>query len=294
MTRTKKAARSPRARALGTAIAEARKAAELSQRAAAQLVGWHHTRLARAETGAQPPDAEDVASLLAVLNVTGARRDKLLTMARDIGRSPWTVVGAAGVPGQLATLVDYEREAVTLMVSTPLIVPGLLQTMGYARAIISAGGASAEIIEARVMYRMGRQEILRSGGLPLHLTAVCTEWALRMPTGSHSIMEEQMSRLLEWGSRDNVDVRVLPASLGSSGAFNGNFSVYEFADSAPVVHLEHLSASTFVDDVRDVEDFVVARDTVLKEAMSSEDSLGLIRDVYLPYHRERQRDDAAS
>ncbi|AOS62054.1 helix-turn-helix domain-containing protein [Actinoalloteichus hymeniacidonis] len=286
MNRTRNGAKSPRARALGSALAEARHAAGLTQRATASRLGVHHTRIARAETGAHPPSSEDTASILALFGITGAHRDEILEMARDIDRGNWTVTGA-GVPSALTTLVDYEREATAITVSTPLLVPGLLQTMSYARAIISAGDATPEEIEARTMYRMGRQEILRAATAPRFMS-IFHEWALQSPVGGHAAMAEQMKRLLSWIEHDHISVQVVPSSIGPSVSSSGNFSIYEFDRSPPIVHLEHLSASTFVDDARHIANFLAAREIVLKEAMSPEESIKLITDVYLPHHQERQ------
>ncbi|APU19502.1 hypothetical protein UA75_07415 [Actinoalloteichus sp. GBA129-24] len=209
-------------------------------------------------------------------------------MARDVHRGTWTVTGA-GVPKQLTTLVDYEADACSMTVVTPLLIPGLLQTRPYAHAIMSAAGGLLDdtVIGARVMYRMGRQDILRSAEPPT-FTSVLTEWALQSPVGGHATMAEQLARLTEWMRHDHIDVRVVPAAIGASLSSAGNFSIYEFSKATPVVHLEHISASVFVDDVREVADFVAARETILSETRSSAESAALI-EHYLSYHRKATR-----
>ncbi len=144
----------------------------------------------------------------------------------------------------------YEAEASTLWMFEHTLIPGLFQTEGYARAILSAHpNTSAEEVEERVAARLARQEILtREDPPPPVVWALLDEDVLRREMGGPDVMSAQLARLLQEARRPNVTIQVIPRSVAHAG-LHGAFVVAEVPDSPDmVVYLET------VDDGQTVED----------------------------------------
>jgi len=144
----------------------------------------------------------------------------------------------------------YEAEASTLWMFEHTLIPGLFQTEGYARAILSAHpNTSAEEVEERVAARLARQEILtREDPPPPVVWALLDEDVLRREMGGPELMSAQLARLLQEARQPNVTIQVIPRSVAHSG-LHGAFVVAEVPDSPDmVVYLET------VDDGQTVED----------------------------------------
>lgn len=166
-----------------------------------------------------------------------------------------------------------------------LLVPGLLQTPEYARAVMKVSGFTEDVVEARTATRMGRQVVL-SRPSPPRLTAIIDEAALRRPLGSPTVMAEQARHLIKSGQRENVTIRVIPFIRGGHPAVNGTFSVLEFAKAATIVHLEHLRSSLFVDDRHNVEAFLRTVATLDETALNPAESADFLADL-ARFHEEQ-------
>ncbi|WP_442785229.1 DUF5753 domain-containing protein [Amycolatopsis sp. H20-H5] len=106
---------------------------------------------------------------------------------------------------------------------SPLLIPGLLQTSGYARSIIGAGGVPASEIETRVAVRVGRRDVIMRRERPAELLAIIDETALRRGIGSSAVMADQLRAVDEASRRGNVEVRAVPVSAGWHPALEGPF-----------------------------------------------------------------------
>ncbi|QWF77736.1 helix-turn-helix domain-containing protein [Amycolatopsis sp. CA-230715] len=268
-------ANSPRARALGAALREARKAAGMTTRDLGEQVGKHHTAVSRWESGKVAPSPNDTAAVLGILGVTGEERDRLVDLARDAADPNWV---APGVLRHLAALTEYERTAKLIVNVQPLLVPGMLQTSDYARAIMVAAGAERGEAEQRVLYRMGRRDaITRHNPVPFH--AIIGEAALRYPPCPRSVMVEQLRQLTRLAELETITVQALPLSVGYSPALEGPFVYIEPEIGQPIVQLEHYRSATTLTDARDVADYRAAADTLRREAMSPAATTGLIAEL---------------
>ncbi|WP_232237560.1 MULTISPECIES: DUF5753 domain-containing protein [Actinoalloteichus] len=196
----------------------------------------------------------------------------MLALVRDVGRSAWSAVGHA-VPAQLSTLVRYEREAVAITEVNAVLIPGLLQTENYVRAVMSTGDIPDDGIEDRVIYRMGRQSVLRRRAGAM--TAIIDEGALTRQIGGHAVMAEQMTALLDWSNTGHVEVLIIPTSIGAHRGMAGGFMILDMPDGV-VVHLEHLDSGVFLHEPADTRSFVEAASSLQDVAMSPVDSARLI------------------
>ncbi|WP_083753029.1 DUF5753 domain-containing protein [Actinosynnema sp. ALI-1.44] len=155
-----------------------------------------------------------------------------------------------------------------------LRVPGLLQIPEYTRAIMSGCGISPAEKEKRVAIRIERQKLLNQP--KPHLVAILDETVLQRPVGGPSVMANQLRSLIEATQRPTTDVRVIPLAHGAHPGIDGSFVTMEFARAAPIVYLEHKTASHFLDAPELVAPYLDANKVLMELALSPTESLDLI------------------
>lgn len=267
----------PRAYILGSELRDARSQAGLGLRQLATRLDLSHSVIVRWERGERVPSTESVSAVCAVLSLPGAQRDRLLELAREAVDEPTNLVsvGSTGEQDQLAALLEFERTATTITNVSPVLMPGLVQTSDYARAIL--GGIPNA--DKMVSLRMGRRDIITRRRNPARYMAFILESVLHQPIGDREVQLDQLEYLRELAERGNAEIRVIPAHAGFTPAHAGPFVLLEFAKAPPVVHLEHHRSSAFLRDQGDVEAFLAARKEIDRVAMSPEDTTKLIADV---------------
>lgn len=262
----------PRARQLGAELRHARDQIGMSGRELGKLIGRASSHIARWENGKLIPSEADTATVLGVLGVTGQERERLLDLAREAGDPNWV---APGQDRQLAALMDYEQNATRITSSAPLLIPGLLQTADYARAIMMGAGATRGEAEQRVAVRLGRRDVL-TRPKAVQLVALLGRHALQSAPCPAEVMTEQLQHLLTIGARENISIQMLGLDGHYSPALEGPFVLIEADGVKPVVHLEHYRSSATITDAKDVRDFQAAAETLRREAMGPEDTSELI------------------
>jgi transcriptional regulator with XRE-family HTH domain len=268
--------RTPRSRALGNALREVRLDRNFGLRQFAKEIGRDASLLSRWETGERTPAPTEVARILGKLGVTGDRFDDIVELAEHTDDSRWLATTLPAQRAQLAALLDFERSAGVITDSSPLLIPGLVQTSDYTRAIMSAGGTMpAEEVSTRVAVRMGRREVLTRRE-PARFVGLIGEAALRQRIGSREIMAEQLGFLLEMAERPNVDIRVMPFDSDWHPGLDGPILLIESATEAPVIHLEVRGTGLFLHTRSDVNNYRQAVDSVSEQAINAESSLTLI------------------
>jgi transcriptional regulator with XRE-family HTH domain len=264
----------PRSRALGAELRRLREnRSNVSLREFAKAIGVSPTALSRWETGRTPPTSEQVGVFLGALGVVGDEQDRLLEDARAALDPTWV---EPGVDRQLSALRDFEKTARTITDVSPLLIPGLLQTEDYARAVMV--NLPPGQIQRAVDARMGRQRIL-TRLKPVRLVALIGEPALTRPIGGDEVLSEQLRHLVKMAELDNVEIRALSTGAEYDPSLAGPFVLYEFEVAAPIVHFEHHRSSMFLPDKRDVEDMQTAAGRIEEAAMSSDTTKELIADI---------------
>lgn len=267
-------AMTPRAKALAAALRQAREKTGVAGREIARRLGVSHAAISHWETGKRVPRLEDVASLLALLGVTGDDRERILEVARHATDPDWLTVGIPGVGQQLAGVMECERTAKLIAEWSPWVIPGLMQSSDYARAVIGAGGVSPGDVEARLIVRLGRRDVLSRRDLD-ELVVLIGEPAIRQEIGGRAVMAEQLRYLLRLANT-GISMQVVPIGVGWHPGLAGPFIFYRFEDSPSIVHIEHHRSSAFVFDDNDVAGYQDALTTVRKAALSPTDSAVLI------------------
>lgn len=271
----------PRARLLTAALRQALEDAKpkLSQRQLAQKLGLAHTTVGRWLSGDVLPSAEDVSAILAVLEVSGDGRNQIMELARSSSDADWLASGPLGISQQLAGAMDCERTARTMVECGPLIIPGMLQTSEYARAIIG-GKKGSPHTDTRVTLRMGRRDVITRDD-PATLEALIGMPAIRGGIGGPKVMAGQLRLLLKLiEDLESLTVRVFPVDGEWHPGHAGPFIHYTFGPGVPdIVLLEHHRTGVFLVDREDVAAYNKAADEIREVAMSPEASAELIADV---------------
>ncbi|GAA1752687.1 helix-turn-helix transcriptional regulator [Streptomonospora arabica] len=264
-------------RDLGAELRLLREARNISSRKVAERLGWAQSKISRIETGKQSIKPEDVASLLALYDVIGRDREYLIEKASRSDESG--LVEKNGGQGSLSresrTLIHLEAKATAIYSLEMLLIPGLLQTPEYTRALLQAFHAPGEDIEVRVAARMGRQAIL-TRDKPPRLEFIIDEGALRRQALPSKLMARQLRHLTEAAERPNVSLRVLSSQLGAHSGLDGPFTMLEFGKNKPVVHVEHKISGLFMEEEYEVTFFREELDNLRSVALSPQDSVDLI------------------
>lgn len=273
--------RSPRARALSAALRKAREDAGMSNRELADRLSLDQSHLSRIETGKRTPSIEITAMIIATLRTARDERDRILDLARNASEPNWFTAGTP-VSQTLAGICECERAASRVTAWNLGLVPGLLQTNGYARSLIACGGTIGRIPDSEVEYLVGVRESRRKllgGPDPLPLIALISADVLRNPVAEPAIMVGQLVHLLCMSERSTVSLRVVPERIGWHPGLLGPFVLYDFQDSSPVVYLEHHVSSAFDQDEHDVSAYRNAIAELIRIALDEEDSRKLISRV---------------
>ena len=271
-----------RRKRLGIELRRLRERAELTCEDVGQRLECSGTRISRMETGRISVRPGDVRELLEVYGVTCAEADSLVQLAREARRKGWWHTYGRVLPSWFEAYIGLESEAVRLRDFQPLVMPGLLQTEDYARAVLRAAphaGSSAEI-DRQVALRMERQAILGQA-IPPDLWVVLSESVLRVHVGGPAVMRVQLMRLAEVAERPNVTLQVLPFTTAAHVQPISPFTMLEFTDDADptVVYLEHLTGSLLLENEDEVRRYRVVFDHLRAEALGTGQTADLIARV---------------
>jgi transcriptional regulator with XRE-family HTH domain len=184
-----------RQRRLAQALRELRREAGLTQDAVGVRMGWHTSKLFRMENARSPRvDWLDVKELMEMYGVGSPHREALIQLARDARMRGWWTPYRDVFTGSYVALED---ESSAMRLYCPELVPGLLQTEDYARAVIRAvrPGYDEESVERRVIARLARQKELLDRISPLDLALVLNEAVLRRLVGGAPTMAAQLRAL---------------------------------------------------------------------------------------------------
>jgi transcriptional regulator with XRE-family HTH domain len=268
----------PRKR-LTTELRRLRERAGLTCEDVGQRLECSGTRISRMETGRIGARPGDVRELLEIYGVTGAEAESLVQLARDARRKGWWHSYGRALPPWFEAYVGLESAAARLCDYQPMVVPGLLQTQGYARAVLRAAphAGRSEDLSRQVALRMQRQAILGQASPP-EVRVVLSESVLRVQVGGPAVMRAQLQRLAELAKRPNLTLQVLPFSTAAHVQPISPFTILEFADPADpaVVYLEHLTGSLFLENEDEVRRYRVVFGHLSAEALGTGESAGLI------------------
>jgi transcriptional regulator with XRE-family HTH domain len=247
------------ARRKGVSVRQRRVSAELrswrikrglSCRDVANALGWSESKVSRMETGERGLYEDDVAAILGFLRVPAEIRQELMALVRSGNERNWHEIGGQLPISKLVRdLIRFQNEATTIHSFEPLLIPGLVQTADYARALMHAfpQQISEEVIEGMVAARMDRQRVLDRADPP-HLHLIIEEMVLHRTMGDPVMMYGQLQHLLAATARRNVTIRILPFDAVGPVAAQGSIMIIDCSDQPALCYEESRSTSAFLED----------------------------------------------
>lgn len=240
---------------------------------------WSRSKLQRIETRAFAPRQAEIAHLIDVYAVSADEGAVLTEMARDARRRGWWQSSA--LPKSAHLLVGLEQAASTIRQFELALMPGLLQTSDYARAVLAATdpALSIEVAEGFVAARMIRQQVVKRER-PVEFHAVLAEAVIRCPVGGRRIMRGQLERLIELIAEPHISVQVVSPEVGPHPGLEGSFALLTLPGlESDVGYVEGQMGAVYLESQDDVRRCTMRFAAVSALALSSGDSLKLIEGV---------------
>lgn len=263
-----------RGRRLAAELRRLRERSGLTGDEVAQRLGWSASKVSRIERHRIGVKQADLGRLLDLYEVEEPRRGALFALARESSRRGWFEAGAGDSPAGHATYISAEAEARTVWTWEPQLVPGLLQTAEYTRAVMRGWQAMfptpPSLLERRVRTRLVRQRRL-TDDQPLEVSAVVDESVLSRKFGTGAVMAEQMDQLMRLSDLPNVDMRILPLDA-EHPMCTGAFSYMQFPQVHGValhdiVSVEHLDGAYYVEGEEGTYQYRRAFEFLLEQAL---------------------------
>jgi transcriptional regulator with XRE-family HTH domain len=270
-----------RSRRVGTELRRLREAAGITTAQAAELLSCSPAKISRIENGIVSARVVDLRLLLDRYgDQDQEHRAYLERLARESNKRGWWQDYGDTIPPYYADFIGLETDASYIKTWEPTIVPGLLQTPEYARAVMLANPAmiSPAKLENFIRIRQERQARLEQG-TDVRLDAVIWEAVLITTVGSDEVQRGQLDRLLELMDRPNISVQVLPLEAGDKANMSGSFVMFSFGSerSVSTVFVETLTSSQYLERDQELRGYTLVFDALRSAALSSAASAARIR-----------------
>lgn len=269
---------------LGLRLREHRELAELTATAAAQRAGCTQGYLSDVERGKTKIAPEKLDALFAAYELGKDEAEKLRGLREEANRRGWWQAYSGIFDPTVLRYLGYEHGAASVRIHESLLIPGLLQTEDYARALYRGTPNNRLVdMDPRVEARLARQRRL-DGEDPLRLTAVINEGALHQQVGGPEVLRRQLRHLADVVERhpETVELRVVPFTAGGYDALGAaTFHLLDFpgARLPPLLYQESLTMREMVERPTRVREYSYALREALDLALSTQDSLAAIRRV---------------
>ncbi|OPF84493.1 transcriptional regulator [Streptomyces antioxidans] len=266
---------------LGSQLRRLREDRGITREAAGYSIRASESKISRMELGRVSFKARDVEDLLTLYGVTDdAERTALLGLAREANVAGWWHSYGDVLPGWFQTYVGLEGAASDIACYEVQFIHGLLQTEGYAHAVVTRGqpqACSAEV-DRRVALRLERQKLLVSERAPA-FHVVLDEAALHRPYGGRGVMSAQLRHLVTVSEQQNVTLQVMPFSFGGHAGESGAFTRLRFPepDLPDIVYLEQLTSALYLDKRDEVSQYERVLERLGADSLSPEKSRDLLR-----------------
>jgi transcriptional regulator with XRE-family HTH domain len=272
-----------RRRLLGSALRRLREQGGYTLEDAARILECDRSKISRIETGQRGVRPKELRELLVEYGVDEDRRETLLTIARQAHQAGWWQSYRHVLSDAYQDFIGLEATAATIWTYEAQLIPGLLQTEAYARAIAAASlvGESQEEREQFVQVRLTRQQVLTRDN-PLQFWAILSEGALRQMVGGSDVMRAQLRHLTEIaGSQPGVNLQVLPFTAGAHAATSGPFVIMKFPEAPDlgVVYLEGQTGGIYLETTDEVARYTLVFEHLRASALSTAATVRLIEEV---------------
>lgn len=267
---------------LGNALWGRRKAIGLKQDEVARRLGASVSKVSRIETGQHQFKEQDLVGLFAIYQITDPlEQAQLRALAEEANQQPWWQPWSGVAQKHLQAVVSFEDMAQRIRMYEPLQLPGLLQTEGYARAVIAGGSAEGHHRQALVDLRMERQQRFQAVGEDKKLVCVIDEGSLKRRYGTPRVMQQQLEHLIGLASSPRYVIRIaeqdrydLPVHLGST-------TIWEFSARIlpDIAYAEIFDGGLIFQDEEQVDKRKKAFDRLRRESLSPQRSVQRLKDL---------------
>ncbi|MEU8505960.1 helix-turn-helix transcriptional regulator [Streptomyces brevispora] len=249
----------------GDWLKEQRLAAGMTQQELADAAVMTRSHIAHIEAGRRIPSKEDA-----------RRLDRALGTGNVL--SSFLPEDDSAVADHFASARVLEQQATVIREFASTLVPGILQTERYIRALMRTAFPpwSEEERDRLVVTRLARSQLLAQPTTPV-VWALLDEAVLRRPVGGREVMAEQIMHIAHVTETERVRTHVLPFSLGAHPIMQGMMTLMWFEDQPTVAYTEGVSTGKVHDAPALVERMRGAYDLALGDALPLRESLALMR-----------------
>lgn len=267
-----------RARALGAELEQLRKARHLTPEDVARAVGGTRFKVRDIEMAKLEAKEPYLSALLSLYGVLSSAKGKaLLALAEDAWQRGWWTEFADVFRGSFVSLED---QASQIRSWQPQLIPGVLQTEGYGRAVLKAlmDDVPPAEVDRRWQARLNRQALLTRERDAPQLGVVLDAAILERPVGGEKVMRAQLRHLLKVNELPNVSIQVLPKSVGAHAGLEGPLVILSFPGEIhpDIAYVEMYPGDVYLESADEVERANVTMGRVQKDALSIEESANLI------------------
>ena len=277
-------------RQLGELLRALREHAKLRLDEAGAHIERSQATLSRLENGKTMPRLVELRALLDLYDVGEDERDRALRLAGDSRKDEWfdpfrDVITGNMTQAHMLRYVEWETDAEEILQYEDKVVPGLLQTRGYAEATAQLFYPDSTAAQRKrfVDFRVARQNVLQRSPDPLEYRVTLREIVLRRVLGSPAVMAEQLGQLAAQlgNGMKNVELRIVPDDLVVAEALRGPFTIMRlpdqsFDDGDGLVYLEGAGGGEYLQNAAPVKRYQRDFTTLWDASLSSEESLELI------------------
>ncbi|MFE9481919.1 helix-turn-helix domain-containing protein [Streptomyces spororaveus] len=269
---------------LGAALRALREASGKEAKAVARSALMSPSKLSKIENANLLPSATDVERILTAIGVSDAIKAEYTEAARaaTTEATAWRLLKRAGIHKGQQAAKALEAQMAVLRLFQPALVPGLLQTPEYIRAILQRHDLSEDALTRTISGRLERQTVLFDGTKKLRF--VITEPVLRWRIVPPPMMAAQLDRIVSMSRLAHVDIRVVPLSASQTDIANHAFVVRDDR----MVTVETVHAEIVVTDPRDVEMYVRKFEGFERAAVSGDEMRILVEGIRDGFLRERE------
>jgi hypothetical protein len=267
-------------RNLGHALRALREAAQITGENAGAAVDRSSSWISRVESGRVGLRRRELLTLLDLYGLRDSARVTELAELAETGRQrAWWSQYSYAFPAIFVRYLGVEAEAHAIKIFQDKVIPGLLQTERYMRAVFErlTPPLSPAAVEQNVRVRLQRQRLVADEVAGLDV--IIDESVLRRVMGDPELMREQLGSLLETMAGSRADIRILPLSGQEHAIPNGTFTVLEFADSPSIVYIDTAGGGVFEEGHSVTSIYQTIFSDLQRSALSVEETTRYLRNL---------------
>ncbi len=276
-------------RRLGIALKRARDQADKTQDEAAEVIEAASSKISRIENGESGLKITDLNALIDFYDIGADEAERLRDLARSgRKRGRWSAYRNV-TPNWFRGYLDLEDDATGIRWYQPEVIPGILQTEAYIRAVYTPQRSPDDELERLVQARVDRQDMLKRDDMERFF--ILSESAIRRVVGGSALMAEQLKHIADLAEHGTIDVQVLPfdAQTFSLATFAFSMLRFEHDASTDVVYLEDYTDAVLLDQPEDVRAYNALWNRISAAALGPVESQDRLRQVAAEYKHSQPK-----